>query len=259
MSAFAQDGQHEGGFWKKLGRRVTPQIQVVNPLHYVSYEDQGHVMTIKNGTRLFCKVVAYGSVITLDDEGRPSPLAPAEGVADVRHYEPLSPSIPLVAQCYENASMETYAGTATHTLQLNPGNPEALEWTIQESEVETPQGQSASGTLRPTPDANFAIRKINLPRIWWNATGGIQIVNNTLFEVRVTVNNRLVAQLSPRDIFFRETRLVVGVGVNQTIHLDFVDRGRLIGTLDDQIFVPENGIFVRQLIVSNNSIRQVGQ
>ncbi len=153
MSAFAQDGQHEGGFWKKLGRRVTPQIQVVNPLHYVSYEDQGHVMTIKNGTRLFCKVVAYGSVITLDDEGRPSPLAPAEGVADVRHYEPLSPSIPLVAQCYENASMETYAGTATHTLQLNPGNPEALEWTIQESEVETPQGQSASGTLRPTPDA----------------------------------------------------------------------------------------------------------
>lgn len=226
-------------------RAFIPQVKVSSPLlHQLGIRPSGHNMVVTNGTSLYCRIVAYGKEIVT--------LGPGDAAYDDRHFEPLQAQIPVAALCYNDPRLQNYAGSAGAIFQLSGGGygyANSVSWTIRRlSVIEWERTETEPGSGPRT-------RKVKFPREWWNGTGGVQIVNNTPYEVTVRVSGRDKDRLRPTELCYVSAKDLGNYGGEVGIQLIFLTRGgEFIGTTSYLLYVPANGVYIQQYIVSEKDI-----
>ena len=196
LLAGAQEMAAEG-FWRQLGQVVKSSMpRVEGPAaRQIGFQYQGHNMAVVNGTQFWCRVIVYGTEITAvkaDGRSISVPLTPGESVYDNRYWEPLSPQIPIAALCYVDPEMQSYIGAAGRPFQISSGDRASNAWVIRNEDIRKPDGQQVQSgygvPIYPMADTRLRARKARFPREAWDATLGLQIVNNTLFAMQVRLN-----------------------------------------------------------------------
>ncbi len=246
---------HAEGFWRALGASVVAGLPHVSSplLQQQGITVHGHNMVITNNSRFFCKIIVYGKEV--------AQLGPGDSGYDDRHFEPLSPQLPAVALCYHNPEMTEYVGATGQIFQLSSGYPTSFSWTISEGEVRGPDGNQAPTDV--VPEHKPEEKKATFPREWWNATSGVQVVNNTPYSMTVRINgqnlringqNRAVAT---SELYYLSAKEIYGfVGRELTIQLVFTDENHLVGTYTYSVYVPTRGVYAYQLIVGPHDIQR---
>ena len=242
----------QAGVFKTAGsivKTVFNRVQVESPaLRQLGFSFEGHDMVVVNGTPFFAEITVYGTTVAL--------LGPGDVAYDDRHFEPLTPQVPIVARFYRSYDGDGYLGVATNMFTISSGIENAQSWTIRASEIRTPDGTYLDPTTYPAPDTEIKSAKKAFPRKAWNATSVVQLVNNTRFDARVLVDGRDKLTLHPGGLGILTAENLTVRGLNATIQLVFTDRGRLEGAWETQYFIPSEGVIALQFIVSSYDIRR---
>lgn len=249
----AQEMKAEG-FWKKVGGVLAASApRVESPLMRQMGIDH-HSMVVMNGTPFYGRVVVYGKEV--------AQLDPGDVAYDNRHFEPLNPQIPIAVLFYRDPGRKTYLGAAGQVFSIAGGYPESISWTIREYDIRTPDGQSLYGaggyvSPYPQPDTKAGTRRVRFPREWWDATAGVQIVNNTFFTLHIRLNGNARCAIGPTEVYYLAAREIYGgYGQQMTLQVVVTDRGRLVGTYDSSFSVPPRGIYAYQAIIGPYDIRR---
>ena len=245
----------QAGVFKTAGsivKTVFSQVRVESPaLRQFGFSFEGHDMVVVNGTPFFAEITVYETTVAV--------LGPGDVAYDDRHFEPLTPQVPIVARfyrVYDGETLSSYMGVATNMFTISSGVENAQSWIIRASEIRALDGIYLDATTYPAPNTEIKSAKKAFPRKAWNATSVVQLVNNTRFDARVLVDGRDKLTLHPGDLGILTAKNLAVRGLNATIQLVFTDRGRLEGTWETQYFIPSEGVIALQFIVSSYDIRR---
>ena len=218
-------------------------IRIDSPLaQQMGVSVHGYSMSVSNNTPLYGKVVIYDKEIGV--------LGAGDVFHDKRHWEPLSPEIPVLVLFYIDSGTKHYVGAAARTLRIG-GYQNTASWTISRGDVQMLDGPYPEDLERETSMQSV---RVPFPREPWNATSAMQIVNNTLASCTVRVNgvNRITLQTG--DVWMASARNIGFYGTELDIQLVFTKAGNLAGMASRQVFVPANGIWSFQWIVDESDI-----
>lgn len=210
---------------------------------------------VTNGTPFFARIVVYG-----EEAAR---LGPGETAYDTRRSEPLpNPRVPVAALLYRDVSMRDYVGGAGRVFFPSGSSPTSFSWALELSEFQTPDGRYLSAResdVYPTPNTKRKSSRVAFPREWWNATAGLQIVNNTVFQMTIRVDARERRTLATGEVEFLSEQELFGVswvsGRRVWIQLVFTEDGRLRGTSAYRVDFPLEGVDGLQFVVGPQNIR----
>jgi len=194
---------------------------------------QGTPFQIVNSTSFYCRLVIGNKNVGV--------VGPGDLAFDERRWHnQWYQYIPVAAICYLDAAMTDYIGVGGRLLMFNEYAP--AEWTIRLSDIRTPDG-------RPVPEPTVSAttptsRKIKLPREWWASSTGIQVLNNTVEDVKIFVNGRPVAVIGTGGVDYVRAELIGGYSRPIIIT---ITNGRGC-TYTEQVWVYKNYPSVRQII-----------
>lgn len=225
-------------------------IRLESPaLRQLGYNFQGHNMTVLNGTPFFAEIFVYGKEVTT--------LGPGNAAYDERYFEPLTTQIPVMALFYRDQARKEYVGAAGKEFYISGSySSYSNYWTIRSADIRTPDGVR----IRHEPPGlvKAETQKVKFPREWWNATAGVQVVDNTPYMVDVILNGRLIARLGTGGFLFVSAREINGYyyGERMTLQFVFSDAGKLVGVSDRTFYVPSTGVYAYQYILGPYNIRR---
>lgn len=173
--------------------------------------------------------------------------------------------VPVTALFYEEVggTPGKFIGLAWGKVYLYPGQPVSQPVTFRLEDILRPDGSYfysygyGRSLDHPAPVADLREQVVHLPRKWWSGTNGLQMVNGSLFTIRVRINgNLVVATLPPEGGFaYLEERIIYGLGTIRSIQVDYLqsvgDKYLLVQSSPPDIHLGLNpqGITGRQLIV----------
>ncbi len=213
-------------------------------------------LVVLNGTPFYGRVFIYGKEV--------AQLAPGDELNGSKHFEPLNPQIPVAVLFYreyddEKQKFGEYVGASGKIFQFVSGRPDAKSWTIQGREIQTPKGTRSPTVLglnHPSPRAGLASRRIEIPREAWNATAGVQILNNTLFIAAVGISTARFLLL-PGEASYVPLQVTMGPAQKTLLRAVFTDANGLVsGIYERSISIPERGVRAYQVFFSPLGIRR---
>lgn len=245
------------GFFKSVGKILglaTPQVE--SPaLQQLGISVRGINADVLNNTPLVGVVYIYGK--------RTATIEPGDVAHGKIRFEPLNSQTPIVVLFYEDSTLARYVGVAARIFWVSATYyPVSIQWSIQPGEIRTPDGSYVQ--LDSYPPARVKFEKENAfdrnwwdTREWWNATVGVQLVNNTFFRAAILVNGEKRTELGPGELAFLNVRNYgLASGYTETIQLVFTDEGYLAGCWETTLYVPTEGVIMYQNIINPYDIRR---
>ena len=161
----------------------------------------GNPFQVVNSSPFYCRLIIGNKEMGI--------LTPGSLVYDERywHNQPIQ-HFAVVALCYSDSALTHYFGAAGCLMTLNGYN--VAEWTIRSSDIRTPDGRPLRIPSAPTTAVAPTSQRIKLPREWWASSTGIQVVNNTVEDVKIFVNGRLVAVIGTGGVDYIRAELIGG-------------------------------------------------
>ena len=252
-SAFANVFGVLGNAGKALVGVVKPTVE--SPLlQQLGVSVRGVNVDILNNTPLVGVMYVYGK--------KTATIEPGDVAHGKIHFEPLNSQVPIVVLFYEDTTLTRYRGAAAQTFTVSAAYPMSVHWTIQAGEIRSPDGSYVQAEIYPRPRVklerkNAFHRNWWGTREWWNASVGVQILNNTFFRAAILVNGEKRVELEPGELAFLDVRNYgLTSGYTETIQLVFMDSGLLAGCWETTLYVPTEGVFMYQNIISPYDIRR---
>jgi hypothetical protein len=221
-----------------------------------SWGISGHNVVVANNTPFFCRLFAGGKEL--------GTLPPGSLFFDQRVWQNMTyQQIPIAALCFWDDELSSYAGAAGQIISLySTGYGQAIQWVIGAYDVKSPDGKYFSAL--PLPRGAAQSRKIKLPKVWWNATLGIQVVNNTRFTAKIFLSGD---KIFLNGVFTNAIKMsgiahytaqnlspYYGRQINLTIV--FENNGEIIGAYSETLYVPNYGVWSRQIILGPEHVRR---
>jgi hypothetical protein len=214
-----------------------------------SWGFSGHNVVVANNTPFFCRLFAGGKEL--------GTLGPGSLFFDQRVWQNMPyQQIPIAALCFWDDESYSYAGAAGRTISLyGYGYNQAVQWVIGTSDVRSPDGKVFSNL--PAPRGAAQSRKIKLPKVWWNATLGLQLVNNTRFTAKIFLNGVSAGAINESGIaHYTAQNLSPYYGRQANLTVVFENNGEVVGTYNETLYVPNYGVWARQIILGPEHIRR---
>lgn len=207
-------------------------------------------MVIQNGVPVdgTAEIIAFGTVVAV--------LEPGQTAFDNRRIEFHNPEIPLTALFRDRGGR--FIGAAFWKFRISGDRPESHQWIIRPEEVLGPDGQNLNygwggAPNYPYPPVNLGVSRVEIRKIWWNATAGIQVVNVSHFDWSFLTNGQGRVQVPAEGGFrYAEDKFILGYGsgVRRTIQGTWLHPGGfLIRSQEFDYSVPSQGIYGYQLII----------
>jgi hypothetical protein len=209
----------------------------------------GHNVVVANNTPFFCRLFAGGKEL--------GTLGPGSLAFDQRVWQNMPyQQIPIAALCFWDENLSSYAGAAGQIIALyGYGYNQAVQWVIRTYDVKSPDGKVFSDL--PSPRGIVQSRKVRLPREWWNATLGLQVVNNTRFTARIFINGVSAGAIDTSGIaHYTAKNLSPYYGRQANLTVIFENNGEVVGTYSETLYVPTYGVWSRQIILGPEHARR---
>jgi hypothetical protein len=209
----------------------------------------GHNVVVANNTPFFCRLFAGGKEL--------GTLGPGSLFFDQRVLQNMPyQQIPIAALCFWDDESYSYAGAAGTTISLyGYGYNQAVQWVIGASDVRSPDGKVFYNL--PAPQSVAQSRKIRLPKVWWNATLGLQVVNNTRFAANIFINGVSAGVIEMSGIaHYTAQNLSPYYGRQANLTVVFENNGEIIGAYNETLYVPTYGVWSRQIILGPEHARR---
>lgn len=232
---------------------VSSLPQVSSPLleENLGYHPRNpHRMAVVNGTSFYASVAVYEQTMIK--------LNPGDSVYNTRRWELLAPQVPIMVRFYRDPELTDYVGAAGTVFQFNNGYLDSYSWTIRPEEITTPTGRSPS-KRNPAVGVSPESYGVKFPRKWWNSHAGIQIVNNTGHDVFFRSGGDNAQTVKPAQLFYGYYQLFGFSDLGgQEVHVEliFLNHGRLVGSAERSFYVPSEGVYAYQWIVSASDIQR---
>jgi len=210
----------------------------------------GHNVVVANNTPFFCRLFAGGKEL--------GTLGPGSLFFDQRVWQNMPyQQIPIAGLCFWDDELLSYAGAAGRNISLyGYGYNQAVQWVIGTSDVRSPDGKIFSN-LPPVPRGTVQSKKIKLPKVWWNATLGLQIANNTRFAAKIFINGVSAGAIDTSGIaHYTAQTLSPYYGRQANLTIVFENNGEVVGTYSETMYVPNYGVWARQIILGPEHIRR---
>lgn len=187
VSSFSSYAQGVG----EILRGSMPRIS--SPLAEQWGLSSGHRVMVGNIFSGPCRIFIYGKEYLAQ---------PGEVLWDVKYSIPkYQVSIPVAALCYWDDELSQLAGWATRSLWLSGGwEPQAQSWMISYQDIVRDYYFHPQAVAVETPQ--LRMKKISLPRPYWEYDLGIQVLNASAFRIRAHINEVDVGPIKPHSAGF---------------------------------------------------------
>ncbi len=213
-----------------------------------------HNFVVSNGAPFYCLLFA--------DNKKLGVLTPGTVAYDDRHWQNMPrQEISVAALCYDDETLKNYIGATGGIISLNSyGYGQAIQWNIESSAIRRPDGSwfNKYALPQPTTTQNPEGVRIELPKVWWNSSLRLQVVNNTMFTAKIFLDGRPKATIQTSGITHHTAALISSYSGGRQLNLTvvFEDRGRLVGTYSEQLWVPTNDVRAQQIILGPEHLRR---
>jgi len=235
-----------------VGSRVLaglPQVTVSLPL---GINPNGNNVNIRNNSSFFAEVISFGK--------RRAILAPGETGLDVERWEPLVQFKPVVIRFFSDPGLTEYVGVTERIIVVDQ-NPAITSWPITNGDIRTPNGSWVAPRdvgVYPTQQTDLAVREINLGRAAFGGMNVLQVQNNTLHEMVVTIDGRDRRVVEPAGLLYAVLTggIIYGSKPVQVV-TQWLDGGRLVG--DNEFIIEVGGNLqprTHQFVLSPYDIRR---